>query len=98
MTPTHRRVRRREERTALKRWGNVFVWVGIAVVFLGFGACGFSCVGTAVSIGTGISGDTAGAMSTRDVAGTVGVISMAMMGGGLALAVLGGILKAISGR
>ena len=71
---------------------------GIAVVFLGFGACGFSCVGTAVSIGTGISGDTAGAMATRDVSGTVGIISMALMGGGLGLAVLGGILRAISGR
>ncbi len=89
---------RRKERSPLRTWGNVAMWAGIAVVFLGFGACGFSCVGTAVSIGTGISGDTAGAMATRDAAGTAGVISMWMMGGGLGLAVLGGILKAVAGR
>ncbi len=89
---------RRKERSPLWIWGNVAMWTGIAVVFLGFGACGLSCVGTAVSIGTGISGDTAGAMSTRDVAGTAGVVSMVMMGGGLGLAVLGSILKAVSGR
>ncbi len=72
---------RRAERTTLKRWGAVLVWVGIAVVLLGFGACGVSCVGTAVSIGTGISGDTQGAMSTKDLADSVGIISMAMMVG-----------------
>ena len=97
MTPaTHKS--RSAKRAPLKTWGSIVMWIGIAVVLLGFGACGFSCVGTAVSIGTGITGDTAGAMSTKDLAGTVGVVSMAMMGGGLGLAVLGGILKAVSGK
>ena len=97
MTPAPRRSRGKEP-SALRTWGNVVTWVGIAAVFLGFGACGFSCVGTAVSIGTGISGDTAGAMSTRDLAGTAGVAPMAMMGGGLGLAVIGSVLKAIAGK
>ena len=97
MTPAPHSSRRRE-RSAAWKWGNVAMWTGIAVVFLGFGACGFSCVGTAVSIGTGISGDQAGAVSAKDLAGTVGVVSMVMMGGGLGVAVLGSILKAISGK
>ena len=97
MTPGPNSARRREQ-PPLGKWGNVVMWLGIAIVLLGFGACGASCVGTAVSIGTGISGDTSGAMSTKDLAGSVGVISMVMMGGGVGLAVLGGILKAIAGR
>lgn len=73
------------------RW---FLWIGLAMLLLGIGACGVSCVAGVAALGDAMSG--ANGEGTAETAGAIAALGILGVGAGIVSVIVGAILKAFA--
>ena len=78
----------------MQRTARYLLWMGLALIVAGLGACGFGCLGAVAGVSEAVAGENSD--QTMEVVANSAVFSLVSLAVGMAMVIVGAILKALA--